>query len=97
MSHHQNSEQNHNIKTANRAFADMAEFRYLGKIVTYQNWFHEEIKSRLNLGNACYHSAQNLFSSRLLSKNVNIKICRTIVLPVVLYGCDTLSLILRGI
>jgi hypothetical protein len=47
----------------------------------------EEIKRRLNSGNACYHSAQNLLSSRLLSKNVKIRIYKTIILPVVLYGC----------
>jgi len=47
------------------------------------------------LGNACYHSVQNLLSSRLLSKNLKIKIYRTIILPVVLYGCETWSLTLR--
>jgi len=52
-------------------------------------------KSRLRLGNACYHSVQNLFSSRLLPKNLKIKIYRTIILPVVLYGCETWSLTLR--
>ena len=55
----------------------------------------EEIKSRLRSGNACYHSVQNLLSSRLLSKNLNFKIYRTIILPVVLYGCETWSLTLR--
>ena len=54
-----------------------------------------EIKSRLKLGNACYHSVQNLLSSSLLSKNLKIKIYRTIILPVVLYGCETWSLTLR--
>jgi hypothetical protein len=48
----------------------------------------EEIKSRLNLGNACYHSVQSLLSSRLLSGNVKVKIYKTIILPV-LYGCET--------
>ena len=38
---------------------------------------------------------QNLLSSRLLSKNLKIKIYRTIILPVVLYGCQTWSLTLR--
>ena len=47
------------------------------------------------LCNACYHSVQNLLSSRLLSKNLKIKIYRTIILPVVLYGCETWSLTLR--
>jgi hypothetical protein len=70
------------------------EFKYLGTTLTDQNCIQEEMKSRLNLGNACYHSVQNLLSSRILSKNVWIKIYRTIILPVVLYGCETWSLTL---
>jgi hypothetical protein len=53
------------------------------------------IKSRLKSGNACYHLVQNLLSSRLLSKNTKIMVYRTIILPVVLYGCETWSLTLR--
>jgi hypothetical protein len=55
----------------------------------------EEIKRTLNSGNACYLSVQNLLSSRLLSKNLKIRIYKTIILPVVLYGCENLSLALR--
>ena len=51
--------------------------------------------SRFRSGNVCYHSVQNLLSSRLLSKNLKIKIYRSIILPVVLYGCETWSLTLR--
>jgi hypothetical protein len=50
---------------------------------------------RLNSGNACYHSVQNLLSSDLLSKNVKVRIYKTIILPVVLYGCETWSLTVR--
>ena len=46
-------------------------------------------------GNACYHSVQNLLSSRLLSRKLKIKIYRTLILPVVLYGCEAWSLTLR--
>jgi hypothetical protein len=67
----------------------------LGTALTDQNCIHEEIKSRLNSGNACYRAVQNLLSSCLLSRNVKIKIYKTIILPVVLYGCETLSLTLR--
>jgi hypothetical protein len=56
---------------------------------------HTQIKRRLNSGNACYHSVQNFLSSRLLYKNIKIRIHKTIILPVVLYGCETWSLILR--
>jgi hypothetical protein len=70
------------------------QFKYLATTLTNQNSIHEEVKSRLKSGNACY-SVQNLLSSSLLSKNVKIKIYRTIILPVVLYGCETWSLILR--
>jgi hypothetical protein len=69
------------------------EFKYLGTILN-QNSIQEEIKSRLNSEIASYHSVQNL-SSSLLPKNLKIKIYRTIILPVVLYGCETLSLTLR--
>jgi hypothetical protein len=55
----------------------------------------EEIKRRLNSGNACYHSVQSLLSSRLLSKKLNIRIYKMIILPVVLYECETWSLTLR--
>ena len=53
------------------------------------------MKSRLKPGNACYHSVQNLLSSSLLSKNLKIKKYKTIILPFVVYGCETLSLTLR--
>ena len=59
----------------------------LGK-VTNQNYIQEEINSRLRSGNACYYSVQSLLSSRLLSKNLKTNIYRTIILPVVLYGCE---------
>jgi hypothetical protein len=55
----------------------------------------EEIKRRLNSGNACYHLVQNLLSSSLLSKNLKIRIFEATIFPVVLYGCETWSLILR--
>jgi hypothetical protein len=44
---------------------------------------------------ASYHLVQNLLSSRLLSNNVKIRIYKTIILPLVLYGCETWSLTLR--
>jgi hypothetical protein len=64
MSRHQNSGQNQNIRTANESFENVATFKYLGKTLTDRNDIHDEIKGILSSGNACYHSAQNLLSSR---------------------------------
>jgi hypothetical protein len=55
---------------------------------------YEEIKTRLNSGNACYHSVHSLLSSRLLSGKGKVKTYKTIILPVVLYRCETWSLTL---
>jgi hypothetical protein len=84
-----------NIKIANGRFDNAAQFRYLGTTAKKQNLIQEEIKWRLNLGNACYHSVQNHLSSTLLYKNIKIRTFETIILPVVLYGCRTSSLTLR--
>jgi hypothetical protein len=96
MSRHPNSGQNQNIRIANESFENVANFIYLGTTLTNQNDIHDEIKNRLNSGNACYCSLQNLLSSRLISKNLKIKIYKTVILIVVLYGCEIWSLILRG-
>jgi hypothetical protein len=96
LSRHQNAGQNHDIEIANRCFVNVAQFRYLRMTITDQNLIQEEIKRRLNSGNACYHSVQKLLSSRRLFKNIKIRIHETIILPVVLYGHETSSLIIRG-
>jgi hypothetical protein len=95
VSQNQNAGHNHNIKIDNKSFKRVEEFKYLETTLMNQNSIHEEIKSTLKSGNACYHSVPNLLFSRLLSKNTNIRVYRTIILPVVLYECETWSLTLR--
>src|SRR5215469_9305354 len=95
VSRDRNAGRIHSMKTDNSSIEKVEEFKYLGTTITNQNSIQEEIKSRLKLGNACYYSVQNLLSSSLLSKNFKIKIYRTIILPVVLCGCETWSLTLR--
>jgi len=86
MSRDQNAGKNHSVRIDNSTFERVEEFKYLGTTLTNQNSIAEEIKSRLRSANACYHSAQNPLPSRLLSKNLKIKIYRNINLPVVCMG-----------
>jgi hypothetical protein len=68
VSRDQNAGQNRDIKVGNSSFENVSQFKYLGTTVTVHNLIQGEIKRRLNSINACYHSIQNLLSSRLLSK-----------------------------
>ena len=95
MSRDQNAGRIRSVRIDNSTFERVEEFKYLGTTLTNQNSIAEENKSRWKSGSACYHSVQNLLSSRLLSKNLKIKIYRAFILPVVLYGCETWSLTLR--
>ena len=74
VSRDQNAGRIHSMKTDNSSIERVEEFKYLGTTLTNHNSIQKEIKSRLKLGNACYYSVQNLLSSRLLFKNLKIKI-----------------------
>jgi len=78
LSRHHNAGHNRYLFTAYKSFENVARFKYFGTKVTNENLIHEEIRSRLNSGNACSHSV-----------NLKIEIYNTIILPVVLYGCGT--------
>ena len=74
----------------------MENFKCLGKTLTHKNSIREEINSGLQSGNTCSHLVlQNLLSSNLLPKNMKIKIYKNIILPVILYECETWLLTLR--
>ena len=83
------------MKVDNSSIERVEELKYLGTTLTNQNSIQEEIKSKLKSVSAFYYSVQNLVSSRLLSKN--LKIHRTIILPVVLYRFETWSLTLSAV
>ncbi|KAJ4450850.1 hypothetical protein ANN_02281 [Periplaneta americana] len=95
MSRDQNIVRNENIKIGDLSFEEVEKFKYLGATVTNLNDTREEIKRRINMGNACYYSVEKLLSSSLLSKNLKVRIYKTVILPVLLYGCETWTLTLR--
>jgi hypothetical protein len=79
-------------RTLSRQYLTADELSFQSRCL---NLIQEEIKRNLNSGNACYHSVHNIFHSRLLFNTVKIKIYKSIILPVVLYGWKTWSLVLR--
>ncbi|KAJ4445580.1 hypothetical protein ANN_12261 [Periplaneta americana] len=95
MSRDQNIVRNGNIKIGDLSFEEVEKFKYLGATVTNIKDTREEIKRRINMGNAYYYSVEKLLSSSLLSKNLKVRIYKTVILPVVLYFCETWTLILR--
>jgi len=95
ISRDQNAGRCYSMKINNSSIERAEQFKYLGTTLTNKNSIQEENKSRLKLGNACYYSVQNLLSFSLISKKLKFKIYRAIILPVVLYGCETWSLTLR--
>ena len=83
---HQNIVQIQNIVIENLSFENEGQFKYLGVTVINTNDIREEIKRRINMGNACYYSLEKILSSHLLSKKLKVNTYKTIILPVVLYG-----------
>ena len=86
MSRDQNAGRIQSVRIDNSTFERVEGFKYLGTTLINPNSIAEEMKSRLRSGNVCHHSVQNLLSSRLLSKNLKIKIYRTKILPVFCMG-----------
>jgi hypothetical protein len=83
---------NEHVRVDSNSCQKVKTFNYVGSLLTNQNFIHEEIKCRHKVGNSCYYSVQTLLSSKPPSKNLKIKIYKTIILPVVLYGCEAWSL-----
>ena len=91
----QNIHNNGNLVVCDKIFERVSNFKYLGSILNQTNEIREELKRRINLGNACFYSVKKLLGSRILSRRLKIRIYRTIILPVVLYGSEAWSLTLQ--
>jgi len=73
-------------------FQRVQEFKYLRSILTQKNYELTEIKARLQSGNKCYYGLSNLLNPRMISKNLKIQLYRTLIRPVVMYGCEVWTL-----
>jgi len=95
MTRDRNAGRSNDIKIDGGSFERVEQFKCLGTTLTHRDSIQEEIKSIVNSGNACFYSVLNLLSSSVLFQDIKVMIHRTIILPVVLCGCETWSLTLK--
>jgi hypothetical protein len=67
----------------------VAEFIYLGTLISNDNSIEKEIQSRILASNRTYFAAMSLFRSHLLSRGTRIQLYKTLIRPVVSYGAET--------
>lgn len=80
------------LVTENRKFKRVREFKYLGTVFNEGGSCEAEINARIQAGNRCYHSLGQLLKARNLSRQVKIRLYKTLIQPVVMYGCETWSI-----
>jgi len=91
ISQNTGNEGDKSIRISYEVIEKINKFKYLGTYVTSKTEVTEKLKSRLVSGNACFYSVQKLLTSRLISRKLKLKIYRTVILPELLYGCESWS------
>jgi hypothetical protein len=80
------------IRINNSDIERVNQFKYLGSFITNNNKISSEISHRINMGNTCYYGLRNILRSKLLKEDIKFKIYKTLIRPVVLYGCESWTL-----
>lgn len=78
-----------NITMDNYNFEVVQSFKYLGSILNVTNDIEEEIKMRITQGNRCFFALKHLFRSSLVSRATKLRLYKTIIRPIVMYGSET--------
>jgi hypothetical protein len=71
-----------------KVYQEVTDFKYLGSIITSGNNHERDIKARMAAGNRCYYALSKIMKSREISKSTKLKIYRTLIIPIVMYGCE---------
>jgi hypothetical protein len=77
------------LYTNNMGLEQIHSYKYLGSIVNRENSIEEEIRERIMSGNKAYYANRSVLKSKLVGKKSKLKIYRTIIRPVAMYGCET--------
>ena len=74
------------LQVCNYEFERVGEFKYLGSLITENSDDNTDIKARIMAGNRSYYSVLLLLRSKAVSRTTKIRMHKTIIRPVVLYG-----------
>jgi len=76
-------------------FEHVQEFSYLGSQMNQTNSISSEMQARIPSGNRCYYAYGKLMKSRELNRRLEFKIYKSLMKPVVTYGCEAWTLTSR--
>jgi len=94
MSRDQHAVQNHNIMVGNKSFERVEQSRYLGTTITNKFAFRKKLRVDWMQGMLAI-IGRRIFCLLVCYPSIKIKIFRAVILPVVLYGCESWALTLR--
>ena len=77
------------LNTEEEQFEQVNSFKYLGSTVNTGNSIEEEIKERIVAGNRAHHVHKKLFTSKLISRNIKLRLYNTLIRPIVTYASET--------
>jgi hypothetical protein len=80
------------IEISGQKYQKVETFKYLGSLVTNLNDIKTEIKTRLTAGNKCYHALGHILKKRYISQSIKVRLCKTVIRPIVTYGAETWTL-----
>ena len=78
-----------NIQIGNEVVEDVYQFVYLGAIVNKDGGGNRDIQHRLQKARGAFHRLQRIWSCRGIGRKTKLQLFKTLVRPVLLYGCET--------
>ena len=80
------------LRINGHSFEKVKEFKYLGTIINDKNILRAEIGNRIKMANKCFFGLKRQLRSNLINRKTKLKLYKTLILPVLLYGSETWTL-----
>ena len=77
------------LKISNEELEEVSSFNYLGSVITKKGGTEEDVKTRIGKATGAFNSLSNVWNSKRIKTNTKIKIFKSNVMSVLLYGCES--------